>query len=316
MFRLGVTNISDLRRQLSTNGRAAVDIALFLEVNSAVADDEEAQVLQSAVLSRMRFRNGTYKRTSPNRFDGFDQRLIKVANEAFPQGAIQILDVGVSDGSTSAALVRSFKKQAGRKVELLGIDRYMNVEIRRHKKRPIQFAFDACGDLVQVRCGNFVFNCHALESWIRFPVNRFLGNLLIPRWRRVFADGNGPDFNRNNVNLFGRLASSMKESGAMDLQEGDLFHPPPGPFQLVRAMNVLNPSYFPSESLAKAVIALRSSLVDDGLLAVGSNENAGSPVEGAIYRRTETGFERVEQADRPCRIDSIILDQFCKVGSD
>lgn len=316
MLRNGIIDLNTLRQQSRGDIRAAVDVKLFGEIECVVSDDAEAGRLQATVLRRLRFANGTYKRTQSNRFDAFDRRVVAAVTETFLDGELSVLDIGVSDGGTAVDLYRCFREFGGRDIRLLGIDRYMDVEVRRHHRYPMQFAFDSRGDLVQVRHGRFVINCHAIESYLRFPVNHAVGRFFVPRWRRRFADGTGSDFDCTHIRLIGRVASKEAASeSTFHLEEGDLFHPPTGPFHLVRAMNVLNPGYFSVMALKEAVKALWSSMHADGLLAVGANQDAGSPVDGAIYRRTDTGFERVEQADRPCRIDGIILDQTCKVES-
>ena len=45
-------------------------------------------------------------------------------------------------------------------------------------------------------------------------------------------------------------------------------------------MNILNPGYFDEAGLARILTNLFDALAEGGLIALGSNENPGSPVDG------------------------------------
>ena len=86
-----------------------------------------------------------------------------------------------------------------------------------------------------------------------------------------------------------RLAQS---DSRFHLIEHDLLAPAPfpGPVDVVRTMNVLNSSYFTQRQLGQVVGRIFSSLAAGGLLVTGSNDEAGTEVRGAIYRKVERGF--------------------------
>jgi hypothetical protein len=75
----------------------------------------------------------------------------------------------------------------------------------------------------------------------------------------------------------------------------------------VRAMNILHYGYFDSDSLYKIIGHIYNSLSLGGLFIEGSNENAGSPVEGGIYRKTARGFELVLFPEKSSRIKDLVL---------
>jgi CheR methyltransferase, SAM binding domain len=72
--------------------------------------------------------------------------------------------------------------------------------------------------------------------------------------------------------------------------------PFPVPVDVVRVMNVLNSSYFSDQDLARTVGRIFDSLGEGGLLVVGSNEEAGSQVRGAIYRKVNGGFAELARS--------------------
>src|SRR5262249_48026923 len=67
-------------------------------------------------------------------------------------------------------------------------------------------------------------------------------------------------------------------------------------FDVVRAMNILNKSYFDDGQIADIAAATLHSLRDGGLMVAGSNQDAFSPVRGAISGRMGPGFEPIWQA--------------------
>jgi hypothetical protein len=56
-------------------------------------------------------------------------------------------------------------------------------------------------------------------------------------------------------------------------------------------MNIMNPGYFDEAGLARILTNLFNATAERGLIALGSNENAGSPVDGVICRRTGNQLE-------------------------
>jgi chemotaxis methyl-accepting protein methylase len=67
---------------------------------------------------------------------------------------------------------------------------------------------------------------------------------------------------------------------------GDTFH-------CVRAMNVLNDSYFSAEQMRKILLNVHNSLKNNGLFIAGSNQDPGSPVSGAVFSKNDSNFDLV-----------------------
>jgi len=58
----------------------------------------------------------------------------------------------------------------------------------------------------------------------------------------------------------------------------------------VRAMNILNPEYFPTDLTRQIFKNMVEATEVGGILAVGSNEGPGSSTDGAIYLRRADGL--------------------------
>jgi chemotaxis methyl-accepting protein methylase len=81
----------------------------------------------------------------------------------------------------------------------------------------------------------------------------------------------------------------------------------PEPPHIVRAMNVLNATYFTQEDLSRILGNFHTALRTGGWLVTGYNEDAGSQVHGAIFRKTDAGFERLWESGRGPQMQDRIL---------
>jgi hypothetical protein len=80
------------------------------------------------------------------------------------------------------------------------------------------------------------------------------------------------------------------------LGQHDLLQPFRSRYHVIRAMNVLNPSYFSDEEFSRVLKYIYEGLLSNGLFITGSNHEAGSPVNGGLYKKTSEGFERIWQS--------------------
>ena len=71
-------------------------------------------------------------------------------------------------------------------------------------------------------------------------------------------------------------------------------------------MNVLNLVYFSEANLKKAILNIISSLNEGGLLVTGSNLEAGSVVNGGIYKKSVLRLEKLATAGSGSQVDDLI----------
>jgi hypothetical protein len=71
-------------------------------------------------------------------------------------------------------------------------------------------------------------------------------------------------------------------------------------------MNVLNLIYFSREDLMKAIANIITSLDEDGLFITGSNLEAGTSVNGGIYKKSGGRLEKLEVSGNGSQIDDLI----------
>jgi hypothetical protein len=71
-------------------------------------------------------------------------------------------------------------------------------------------------------------------------------------------------------------------------------------------MNLLNRSYFTDDQFRVILKHIHSGLLDGGLLITGSNQDAGSLVNGGIYQKTKQGFNEIYQSGGGSPISDLI----------
>jgi chemotaxis methyl-accepting protein methylase len=99
----------------------------------------------------------------------------------------------------------------------------------------------------------------------------------------------------------------LSKNSGFQVQNYNLFDEIQGKYVVIRAMNILHQGYFNNDQLFLILNNIYNGLEMGGLLIEGSNENEGTPVEGAIYKKDEKGFFLLIEPEKPSRIKEIIL---------
>jgi len=246
---------------------------------------------RAALFERIVDARGAFKRTYRDRFADFDALLVEAWRAAPPASgsAVHVLDVAVSDGVTTLPLIEAVDRLTDGNFVFTATDldgRYVKLW---RKDRPEQRVIvTEAGQIVQIIRPPFLFTHR--ESRHLFPLNRLLrpaaerfASTLIADWQR----GDNGVGCAEILLLSPELRQRMGTDARISFRAWDIFEPWPGETaHCVRAMNVLNPVYFDRAQLARAVRHLFEAVADGGLLAMGSNEDAGTTVDGIICRRT------------------------------
>ncbi len=73
-------------------------------------------------------------------------------------------------------------------------------------------------------------------------------------------------------------------------------------------MNVLNQSYFSNEDFPKIIQHIYDGLKDNGLFITGSNQEANSTVDGAVYKKNKNGFSLVWTSGKGSQIQDHLVE--------
>lgn len=239
----------------------------------------------------LRLRNGTFKTTHHNRLDDANALLVPAA-AALARRPLRVIDVGCSSGVSTVELHRALAA-AGVASEVTGTDLMTEAS---YVRRPDGWAvlLDDEGQPIQVERGRWAV------SW-QWPPRRIelaARPLKLARSRLLMAaelDGfraalrSGRDgFTVTRVPLTSSLVAA--EPGVTVTTE-DLSAPTlPGPFDVVRAANILNPGYFGEERLRAMIRTTLGRLADPGLLLI--TQTTAGRNHATLFRR-EGGAVRV-----------------------
>ena len=113
------------------------------------------------------------------------------------------------------------------------------------------------------------------------------------------------------IKLFCPKARMLEKSDKrFQLGKYNVLEPFPVTYKLsvVRAMNILNASYFTTEEFNILLGHFWDSLCDGGLLIAGSNQDADTVVDGAIYEKKTSHFQKIWESGNGLWLDKIIVD--------
>ncbi|MGE0845912.1 MAG: hypothetical protein AB7L41_06550 [Flavobacteriaceae bacterium] len=237
--------------------------------------DEDGRL--EALYDRMPAGGHSIKRTTRGRMRALDAELVELIDERFAPGiAIRIHDAGASNAITSAELFAAMKRPRA----MLASDLYDHISDVR--VGPFHVTFNALGEPMEVALGRW-----ALKS--RGSVLKTVA--AAPRaWIVAMARARGRPVVRIPLFHPEALALAEREAG-FRLAHGDLFDPDPGPFEVVRIVNLLGSRNFPLDMVRRGLRALSRTLVEGGLLVAGRtrDEEDGTP-DVTIFARRGDGL--------------------------
>jgi hypothetical protein len=249
--------------------------SLFFQDPADLSHESEVKFFSSIKLS-----NGTFKSTYSGRFEQLNRELVQLL--ARSRAAIdQVLDVGVSSGTTTLELLRDLQ-EAGFSPRITATD-----------------------FLVEAYIVPLYPLCRALVDRDGFPLQYELLGAVVRPWlrRRDYADGMAVV--RWLVNrLCGRRAREALRRGEdvrpvrlvsprlasrpdVEVLRDDILEHNPAladRFDLVRAANILTRYYFGEEQLRRGIAHLRSYLAGPGaLLLVARTYHGRRDVHGTLF---------------------------------
>lgn len=269
----------------------------------------ESDRIQGRMLARFSLDNGTLKYTHSQRFADFDQLTLKRIRATFP-AAPRVHDIGASDGRTSCDLYDGLSTLYDGSVEFLASDYAPYLYILKIAESPKRLIVDAKDRLLQIITPPFVFNVVRPESVKLYPLNhliRYFATIFYVQPLLKAYKAGMPDIERTQLALLYRKCRQyIAERENFSFDRYDVLSGPTERFDVIRAMNVLNYSYFPETQLKMAVKNIVLSLNEGGLLVTGSNVERGTTVNGAIYRKAGDRMERLDTSGKGSQVDALI----------
>ncbi len=302
MFKSGVCQLRDLHAcnlETKRGRRRFVAVTLYPEVGQLKSPERDR--LLELILCRFAGTGRIFKRTHGARFAEFDSDLVRWMERFRHEGdTYRIHDVAVSSGVTALDFYRRVADICPVQLDYLASDSTPELRAISQPGQNLTLVLDpVTQEWLQIVRPPFVFHLQRCERDLIYPING-----LLRRWfertscRRLWAryQAGDPAIRETTISLLHPDCQSLLQNRSnFRFQRYDILQPSSGSYDLVRAMNILNPAYFSQQDLLRAVANIHASLHCGGLFATGSNQGSDSPVQGAIYRRTDRGFELLTQ---------------------
>ena len=318
MIKFGVTDLSGLRSgglRTLLGGNRYVSVRLLSEISALPG--EEVDELFAAALRRLTNPQGAFRRTQRGRFLAFNEEILDLLGRpGFAGSSIRVHDAAVADGSTA---VEFFRRLTAPNAPV-GVEKFLATDLGSELILLCRFGsrFTAAidGDTqvpVQLIAPPFVFNLPKGENPLWYPANalvrRFLSRFVVPRLLRDWESGHG-DIAEERIELLHPEVRRevTRSAGRFRFERGDILDPRAGVFDLVRAMNVLNASYFSQDVLQAAIRALAGRLRDGGILLIGGDGDSPGMPSATAFVRTGDRLNVAETWKGGAMVESVALD--------
>lgn len=308
MLKMGIYRVEDIglptnREEAFFGGRKNVSITLYEEA----CLQENADDLTQRILLLFSDERGAYKRTYAKRFEDFDKEAVGILKRHFSGPTLDIHDAGVSDGRTSVDLFRQLSIEFP-ELTFTASDYDPNIKIL--EKGKLKVVLSNSEKVLEITRPPFVFNTIKRDRYCYYPLNHFFRKIL--EWFRVkplVALYKNHKIAPKTLFLFAPSAIKLaRETTNFQLAQHDLLKPFVKQYDVIRAMNVLNPSYFSEQEFPLIIKNIHDALKVNGIFVTGSNQGANTLVDGGLYQKTLKGFDSLWHSGKGSPIRSYIAN--------
>lgn len=260
--------------------------ATAMQIYGPSASPTAAQ--EAAFFGGLRLANGTFKTTNEHRLDDLNLLAASVLPKRRP---LRVKDVGISSGVTTIEWAEQLRA-AGIEAEMTGADLSLEARLVRVTKG-IRVLFDADGNVLQTDLAGYGVPGQMRRS------ERLLFGAIVARAVRSARCRSYETLKLVSPRLLGRPD--------VEIVEEDLLAPPSGrQWDLIRAANILNVSYFPREALQAMLAGITSTLASDGVLVICRTDSSGTN-NATIFRLRDAGYEVVGRLGSGSEVEDLVL---------
>lgn len=306
MIKTGIYKLQDIQRKGVTPFRKElknVSITLYNDIEERPDADELAE----RILLLFSDERSAYKRTYVKRFEEFDATVMKCLNRFFKNDeSLTFHDVGISDGRTALDF---FEKMvlAFPNIQYTASD--YNPKVYVLEKGKCKVMLSHTGKVLEILWPPFVFNTIKRDSIRHYPLNhlvRFIIQFLVvsPLVKKHMT---GKIQAKELTLLAPQVLKVSKNDSRFIITQHDLLQTFKEQVNIIRAMNVLNLSYFSEKEFSTVLKNIHGGLKEEGFLITGSNQESGTIVHGGIYQKTRNGFQKVQQSGEGSAIEKLLL---------
>jgi hypothetical protein len=307
MLKFGIHALNQIKDTKRLKTFFAKDKNISITLYKHIQGYPTADMLAERILLLFSDERGAYKRTYQKRFEKFDKSIISILKKTFiTSDHLMFYDVGISDGRTALDF---FEKMALAFPNVQYVASDYNPTVYVVKKDKVKVTLSHTGKILEILFPPFVFNKTKMDRFIFYPLNhiiRFFVEIFVVR--PLMKEYKKGLVQPEELLLFApRVLHCAEKDKRFKLRRHDLLSPLEGQACIIRAMNVLNISYFSESEFMIVIKNLYLGLKEGGLFITGSNQDAGSIVHGGVYKKYDGGFKKIFQSGNGSPIDHLIL---------
>jgi len=306
VLKFGIHSKNQIKKQEKFTSFLGQDKKISITLYDQIIEESNADELAERILLLFADERGAYKRTYQKRFEDFDKVVLTCLKKNFKNGAsLTFHDVAVSDGRTALDF---FEKMSQEFTNIQYTASDYNPKVYVVEKGKCKVTLSHSGKILEILFPPFVFNIikpdvhYPLNYLIKFIVERFIADPLVKKshLKKIPA---------KELLLFApRVLNASRNDVRFKLLQHNLLEPFDKSAHVIRAMNVLNTSYFSEDEFLKVLKHIYEGLEDGGIFITGSNQEAGSIVNGGVYKKDDKGFEKVWESGEGSPVDQLIVN--------
>ena len=283
------------------------------EVYDINRSEIEQLSLENTFFHRIRLQNGVYKTTYANRFKDVNESLIKYLNK---EQELYIMDVAISAGistyewnqmlSQSGIKHKMYASDISLYGKLHPITKFMDILLDSNNY-PLQF--DLLNRSIPSSSSSLIPSI--IQSIFRAISSISLNIIQSLHMSKLINIGNPNGSDVRNITL---VTKQLINNPDFTLLEESISTPTPenllNKFNVLRAANILNKSYFDDTTLTNMVINLKSRLKTNGLIVVcrTCDEKDGTNTS-TTFKKTDNGnLEILERIGSGSEIENLIME--------
>ena len=308
MLKFGIHSKNQIKKQEKFTSLLGQDKKISITLYDQIIEESNADELAERILLLFADERGAYKRTYQKRFEDFDKVVLTCLKKNFKNGAsLTFHDVAVSDGRTALDF---FEKMSQEFTNIQYTASDYNPKVYVVEKGKCKVTLSHSGKILEILFPPFVFNVIKRDSIRHYPINHLI-RLIVERF---IADPLVKKYHLKKIPakellLFApRVLNASRNDVRFKLLQHNLLEPFDKSAHVIRAMNVLNTSYFSEEEFLKVLKHIYEGLEDGGIFITGSNQGAGSIVNGGVYKKDDKGFEKVWESGEGSPVDQLIVN--------
>lgn len=250
--------------------------------------------IYSKAINLIRLANGTFKTTASDRLIEVDEKLICLLERS---RTYNILDVGASDGVTSAELfIRLEQRSIQSKITFT--DKYASLF---YQKRLFDtLYFDSDNTFLFARVGPILADGYLPNHYIFSKILGFL-----------YRKKSSVKRNLESIPLINPMATTLIDEGKLTFEFMDVTDlKVDGKYDLIRCMNILNPRYFSATDLKTAILKFAEHLSPGGILIIGRTNGEYGLNNVSFYKKIDDQLSCILNINKGSEIHDIVNKAF------